>query len=70
MSRNHLTIQETEVNRYWLEQLDEDGVEFVILDLHGDSDLLEIFRLQPAWTVDFEDGEAVIFVRAASRLMN
>lgn len=70
MLRSHLTTQETDMNRDWLERLDEDGVEFVILDLHGDSDLVEIFRPQPAWTVDFEDGEAVVFVRAASELMN
>ena len=68
--QNYLAAQETDANKGWLDQLDEHGVEFVILDLHGDSDLAEILRLQPAWTVDFEDGEAVIFARAASRLMH
>ena len=47
----------------WLDQLDEYGVECVILDLQIDSDLVRLFQRQPAWTVDFEDGQAVIFAR-------
>jgi hypothetical protein len=70
MLGNHLAIQEADANVNWLSQIDQYGVEFAILDLHDDSDLVEAFRLQPAWTVDFEDGEAVIFTRAPSRPMD
>jgi len=48
----------------WPQVLDEYGVQFLVLNRHDDGDLLKIFRSQPGWTVDFEDEEAVIFVRA------
>lgn len=54
----------------WLDQLDEYGVEFIILDLDGDCELVEVFRLQTSWIVDFEDGEAVIFARTPPSRMN
>ena len=43
---------------------DEYGVQFLILDRHDDGDLLNLFRSQPGWALDFKDGEAVIFARA------
>lgn len=58
------------MNEDWLEVLDEYGVEFLALDLHSDSDLVRFFRSQPGWAVDFEDEEAVLFVRAASKIRN
>ena len=54
----------------WLDQLDEYGVEFVILDLDADCDLVEVLRIQDLWIVDFEDGEAVIFARSTPGLVN
>ena len=54
----------------WLDQLDDSGVEFVILDLDDDCDLVEVLRIQASWIVDFEDGEAVIFARATLGLVN
>jgi len=44
--------------------LDRYGVRFLVLDTRNDIGLLELFRSQSGWTVDFEDEEAVIFVRA------
>ena len=52
----------------WLEQLDEAGVEFVIVDPHSDADLLRVLRSQADWTVDFEDAEAVVFAAAGSAM--
>ena len=52
------------MDRDWLMMLDEERIRFVILDLDGDGDLVQAFRARPGWTVDFEDGEAVIFTRA------
>ena len=54
-------------SKRWLEQLDEAGVQFVILDPRSDGDLLQVLQSQPGWTVDFEDAEAVIFAAAGSR---
>jgi len=48
----------------WLRGLDEYDVRFLVLDLDSDRKLVEFFQSQPGWTVDFEDGEAVLFVRA------
>jgi len=47
----------------WLDQLDENDVEAIILDRHDDGEWVEVFQAQPAWTIDFEDAQAVIFVR-------
>ena len=44
--------------------LDKYGVQFLILDIHSDGELLELFQSQPAWRVDFQDEEAVILARA------
>ena len=46
----------------WLEALDEYEVQVIVLD--PDSDLAPTLRLQPGWVVDFEDREAIFFVRA------
>jgi len=57
-------------SKRWLEQLDEAGVQFVILDPRSDGDLLQVLQSQSGWTVDFEDAEAVIFAAAASRTIS
>jgi len=56
--------QETGTNEDWAGVLDEYGVQFLVLDRHDDSDLLDLFQSQPRWAVDFKDEEAVIFIRA------
>jgi hypothetical protein len=48
----------------WLELFDQEGVQFVVLNLCDDDALVEALRCQPGWAVDFEDEEAVIFARA------
>ncbi|MFZ5818757.1 MAG: hypothetical protein ACOYYJ_02560 [Chloroflexota bacterium] len=48
----------------WLQVLDEENVQFVVLDSHLDTELMEIIRLQPEWKVDFEDDELTIFTLA------
>jgi hypothetical protein len=68
MLHDHSVAQETDANGDWLGMLDEYGVQFLALDLHSDSDLVELFRSQPRWAVDFEDGEAVLFVRSDARV--
>jgi hypothetical protein len=48
----------------WLGVLDACGVRFLVLDLRSDRDVVNLFRSQSGWRVDFEDGEAVLFARA------
>jgi len=55
------------VNEDWVGVFDEYGVQFLVLDCHDDSNLLNLFRSQSGWTVDFEDEEAVVFARADVR---
>ncbi|MDY6874829.1 MAG: hypothetical protein SWK90_01300 [Chloroflexota bacterium] len=51
----------------WPRVFDELGVQFLVLDRHSDNDLLDLFRSQPGWALDFEDEETVIFARSPSR---
>lgn len=43
--------------------LDAFGVRTVILDKQRDSVLLNLVRSRPDWAIDFEDGEAALFIR-------
>jgi hypothetical protein len=44
--------------------LDAYNVQFLVLNLYSESDVVKFFRLHPGWKVDFEDEEAIIFARA------
>jgi hypothetical protein len=57
-----------ETNRYekWLASLDAHGVQFLVLDTRHDCGLLKAMRSRPEWTVDFADGESVLFARVAA----
>jgi hypothetical protein len=70
MLQDHSVAQETGLNKRWLGLLDEYGVQFLALDLHSDSGLVELIRSQPGWTVDFEDGEGVLFARTGIACRN
>ena len=58
-----MAMERTDLNENWPAVLDEYGVQFLVLDRHDDSDLLKLFRSQPGWAVDCEDGETIIFAR-------
>ena len=45
----------------WLQYLDEENVQLVILDAQIDLELVNTIRSRPDWNVDFEDDELVIF---------
>jgi hypothetical protein len=50
--------------RDWMGILDEYDVRYLALDLRSDGDLVSLVRARPDWAVDFEDEQAVLFVRA------
>jgi len=52
------------LNENWLSVLDAYNVQFLVLNLHSNSDVVEFFRSHPGWKVDCEDEEAIIFARA------
>ena len=55
--------QVTTINENWLRVLDEHSARFLVLNLRSEGDMVKFFRSQPGWSVDFEDGESIIFAR-------
>jgi hypothetical protein len=43
--------------------LDQHGVQFLVLDPLTDGELLRLVRSRPGWSVDFDDGKAVVLAR-------
>jgi hypothetical protein len=66
MPQDHAITTDTAINVDWPQVLDEYGVEFLVLDPDDDRELLDLFRSQPGWRVDFEDEEMALLVRAES----
>jgi hypothetical protein len=66
MLRDQVVVQKTDRYKNCLAALDVSGVEFLVLDIHRDRGLLQAARLDPRWTVDFEDEEAVLFARVGA----
>ena len=64
MMQNHSIMQGIGASEHWLGLLDEHDVQFLALDVRDDSNLVKLFRSQPKWIVDFEDHEAVLFIRS------
>ena len=56
--------QVTGIKEDWVTALDEQGVEYLVLDPQSDREMVKRFRTRPGWKVGFEDKEAVLFVRA------
>lgn len=50
--------------RDWTGILNEYDMQYLALDLRSDGDLVSLVRARPDWAVDFEDEQAVLFVRA------
>ncbi len=63
MPRDQAVAQKTDRYEDWLAILDTYGVQFLILDLQRDDELLRSVRSHPGWTVDFQDGETILFAR-------
>ena len=51
----------------WLATLDALSVQFLVLDTRRDRELLAAARSHPAWAVDFEDEEAVLFTHVVAK---
>ena len=52
----------------WPRVLREYDVRFLALDLQADGDLLQIFRRRSEWTVETEDGGAILLTRDSANL--
>jgi hypothetical protein len=53
----------TEGGDNWPVGLDAHDVQFLILDIQEDGDLLQSIRSEPGWTIDFQDAENILLVR-------
>jgi hypothetical protein len=66
MSNEHVDAQRVGLNESWPAILDRYNVQFLVLDIDRDSDLLQVIRTQPGWTVDFKNNASVVFARAGA----
>jgi hypothetical protein len=62
MSRDRVT-QDVNWQEDWLATFDAHGVQFLVLDIRHDGDLLQLVRSEPGWAVDFQDTDAVLLTR-------
>ncbi|MBU0495237.1 MAG: hypothetical protein KKA73_12890 [Chloroflexi bacterium] len=53
----------SQLNQDWPVVLDQYNVQFLALDRQQDRWLVQLFQSHPDWQVDFQDEEAVRFVR-------
>lgn len=67
MPGNHAVTHRGDAQEAWPTVFDRYGVQFLALDVNSDGDLLQRFQVEPQWTVDFEDGDSVLFARAATQ---
>jgi hypothetical protein len=66
MPQDQAVTQKAGQYEQWLSVLDRFGVQFLVLDIRHDGELLQAARLHPEWTVDFEDRDAVLFTRTGT----
>ncbi len=66
MLQNQAGQLETATAEYWATVLDAHGVQFAVLDACSDRKLLHLLQSRPEWTVDFDDGKAVILAHVES----
>jgi hypothetical protein len=64
MLPNQADGQLTGQDQDWLALLDDLDVRFLMLDTHQDYELLQAAQRNPRWTLDVEDGNSALFVRA------
>lgn len=53
----------------WLANLEAHDVQYLILDVESDGELLRQIGRQPGWRVDFNDGDSAVCVRAVARTL-
>ena len=56
------------MNEDWLKRLDQYDVQFLVLNLHSERDMVKFYRSQSGWRINFEDGESIIFARTEATL--
>jgi len=53
----------TRISHYWLDALEKHHVRYISLDPQHDKKLIDVLRNRSEWIVEFENDEAIFFVR-------
>ena len=64
MPCDHAEEEAAESADIWLPMLDRHGVQLLVLDPRTDGELVRLVRSRPGWSVDFDDGKAVVLARS------
>ncbi|MEJ2732857.1 MAG: hypothetical protein P8189_04685 [Anaerolineae bacterium] len=68
MLREHVPIEGKERLDQWLAALDVHGVQYLILDTERDSELLGLVQSNLQWTIDFQEGNSMLFTRTQAHI--
>ena len=63
MLRDRVPIKGRDCLDHWQADLDMYGVQYLILDTEHDHELLRMVQCNPRWTVDFQEGNSMLFAR-------
>jgi len=67
MLRDHAVTLGADAQEDWPEVLDRYGVQYLVLDIEDDGELLRQFRAEPQWMVDLEGRDSVLLARTRMR---
>ena len=68
--QTHTIGDQTGISRCWLDVLDQNNVNFMVLDPIHDRKLIEQLQTYPVWIVEYATEEAIIFVRQEPPINN
>ena len=68
MLRDRVPIEGKDRLDHWLAALDVYGVQYLILDTERDRELLRLVQSNPRWTVDFQEGNSMLFARTQAHI--
>lgn len=67
MYRDQAPTQAKDQLDRWLATLDAYGVQYLMLDAQRDRELLRRVQSNPTWTIDFQEGNSILFTRTRAR---
>ena len=55
--------EKTKMTKSWLDWLEDQNIQLVILDPQDDGEIVKTMRSQSGWDIDADDEEIVVFTR-------
>jgi hypothetical protein len=68
MLRDPAPTQAKDRSDRWLAALDALCVQYLILDTQRDRELMRLVQSNPKWTIDFQEGNSILFARAQAHI--